>query len=159
MFEYLKLETKGVVSEETLRDFVDSSVTTLDWLQSKGVPFEGSLCPYKTSYPTDDYYLYYSGNEGFSPFKDAAKPAPRGHRAKGEGLPGASFYEPLRRTAERVILVIADNGSGISADVQGGMGLRNMRERIEALPRGRFEFDSTPGQGTRVTLSFNIEES
>ncbi|MFO0692205.1 MAG: FAD-binding protein [Polyangiales bacterium] len=101
MFEYLKLETKGVVSEETLRDFVDSSVTTLDWLQSKGVPFEGSLCPYKTSYPTDDYYLYYSGNEGFSPFKDAAKPAPRGHRAKGEGLPGASFYEPLRRTAER----------------------------------------------------------
>ena len=58
----------------------------------------------------------------------------------------------LRRTAERVILVIADNGSGISADVQGGMGLRNMRERIEALPRGRFEFDSTPGQGTRVTL-------
>jgi signal transduction histidine kinase len=65
----------------------------------------------------------------------------------------------LRRTAERVILVIADNGSGISADVQGGMGLRNMRERIEALPRGRFEFDSTPGQGTRVTLSFNIEES
>ena len=63
----------------------------------------------KTSYPTDDYYLYYSGNEGFAPFKDAAKPAPRGHRAKGEGLPGASFYEPLRRSVEKAgKLLVAD---------------------------------------------------
>ena len=83
-----------------------------------------------------------------------------GIAVEDDGAPGAQHVDlSLRRTAERVILVIADNGSGISADVQGGMGLRNMRERIEALPRGRFEFDSTPGQGTRVTLSFNIEES
>lgn len=99
MFRYLSLEVKGVVSEETLRDFCDTSVENLDWLERHGVPFEGSLCPYKTSYPTDDYYLYYSGNEGFAPYKDAAKPAPRGHRAKGTGLPGANFYEPLRTAA------------------------------------------------------------
>ena len=98
MFRYLSLEVKGVVSEETLRDFCDKSVENLSWLEGHGVPFEASLCPYKTSYPTDDYYLYYSGNEGFSPYKDAAKPAPRGHRAKGAGLPGESFYEPLRES-------------------------------------------------------------
>jgi len=101
MFRYLSLEVKGVVSEETLRDFCDRSVENLGWLEGHGVPFEGTLCPYKTSYPTDDYYLYYSGNEGFSPYKDAAKPAPRGHRAKGAGLPGESFYEPLRAAAVR----------------------------------------------------------
>jgi 3-oxo-5alpha-steroid 4-dehydrogenase len=101
MYRYLSLEVKGVVSEETLRDFCDRSVENLGWLEGHGVPFEGSLCPYKTSYPTDDYYLYYSGNEGFSPYKDAAKPAPRGHRAKGAGLPGESFYEPLRSSAVR----------------------------------------------------------
>jgi len=88
-----------VVSEDTLRDFCDKSVDNLNWLEEQGVPFEASLCPYKTSYPTDDYYLYYSGNEGFSPYKEAAKPAPRGHRAKGAGLPGESFYEPLRESA------------------------------------------------------------
>ncbi len=99
MFRYLSLEVKGVVSEETLRDFCNSSVDNLTWLEERGVPFEASLCPYKTSYPTDDYYLYYSGNEGFSPYKEAAKPAPRGHRAKGAGLPGESFYEPLRKSA------------------------------------------------------------
>ncbi len=100
MFRYLSLEVKGVVSEETLRDFCNKSVENLGWLEGHGVPFEASLCPYKTSYPTDDYYLYYSGNEGFSPYKDAAKPAPRGHRAKGAGLPGESFYEPLRKSAQ-----------------------------------------------------------
>jgi len=101
MFRYLSQEVKGVVSEDTLRDFCNKSVENLGWLEQHGVPFEGSLCPYKTSYPTDDYYLYYSGNEGFAPYKDVAKPAPRGHRAKGTGLPGANFYEPLRKAAHR----------------------------------------------------------
>ena len=101
MFQYLKLETQGVVSDETLRDFCEQSSANLDWLMSHGVPFEASLCPYKTSYPTDDYYLYYSGNESFAPYTDVAKPAPRGHRAKGKGLPGENFYQPLRASALR----------------------------------------------------------
>jgi len=101
MFRYLSLEVKGVVSEETLRDFCNESIANLQWLERHGVPFEPSLCPVKTSYPTDDFYLYYSGNEGFSPYKEAAKPAPRGHRAKGRGLPGQSFYEPIRESVHR----------------------------------------------------------
>ena len=97
MFAYLREEVQGVVSDPTLRDFCAQSVSNLDWLAGHGVPFEASLCPVKTSYPTDDYYLYYSGNEGFPPFRDLAKPAPRGHRAKGKGLPGQSFYGPLKQ--------------------------------------------------------------
>lgn len=102
MFRYLQAETKGIVSDETLRRFVDSSVDNLAWLRQHGVPFEGSLCPVKTSYPTDKYYLYYSGNESFPPWNNLAKPAARGHRAKGVGLPGANFYEPLRQSAEKL---------------------------------------------------------
>ena len=64
----------------------------------------------------------------------------------------------LRREAERVNLVITDNGQGAAADHGGGMGLRNMRERVEMLPGGRFEFSSEPGRGTRITASFKIEE-
>ncbi len=65
----------------------------------------------------------------------------------------------LRRTAERVSLVITDNGSGARAGSGSGMGLRNMRERAEALPGGRFEFESGPGRGTRVTVGFQTEVS
>ncbi len=65
----------------------------------------------------------------------------------------------LRRTAERVSLVIEDNGSGAPDESTNGMGLRNMGDRAAGLPGGRFEFDSTPGQGTRVTVSFQTEVS
>ncbi|MGH3233912.1 MAG: hypothetical protein ACRDOH_11775, partial [Streptosporangiaceae bacterium] len=35
----------------------------LAWLEGHDVPFEGSLGPDKTSYPTNRHYLYYSGSE------------------------------------------------------------------------------------------------
>lgn len=63
----------------------------------------------------------------------------------------------LRREAERVRLVVADNGRGASNEPTSGMGLRNMRERAQALPAGRFELEFAPGRGTRVTISFHIE--
>jgi 3-oxo-5alpha-steroid 4-dehydrogenase len=107
MYEYLKLEVQDVVSDETIRDFCERSLDSFGWLERHGVPFEASLCPYKTSYPTDDYYLYYSGNESFAPYKDHARPAPRGHRAKGKSLPGANLYEPLRASVHRLGVKVA----------------------------------------------------
>ena len=62
MFKYLSMETKGCVAESTLKEFCDTSNETLMWLEEQNVPFEGSLCPYKTSYPTNRHRLYYSGN-------------------------------------------------------------------------------------------------
>lgn len=99
MLAYLRLETAGAVSEETLRAFCDGSVDMLAWLEGHGVPFEGSLSPYKTSYPTNEHYLYYSGNELAGPSRAVAVPAPRGHRAKGRGTSGRALFEPLRAAA------------------------------------------------------------
>jgi signal transduction histidine kinase len=65
----------------------------------------------------------------------------------------------LRREADRVRLAIVDNGRGIAADHISGMGLRNMRDRAQALPGGRFELDAPPGQGTRVIVSFVVAEN
>ena len=63
MFGYLRAEAGDVVPARTLREFCDGSVAMLAWLEDHGVPFEGSLCPDKTSYPTNRHYLYYSGSE------------------------------------------------------------------------------------------------
>ena len=65
----------------------------LAWLEGHGVPFEGSLCPDKTSYPTNRHYLYYSGSELSA--RDVAPPAPRGHRARGRGTSGGLLYARL----------------------------------------------------------------
>ncbi len=101
MLAYLRLETAGAVSEETLRSFCDGSVDMLTWLEGHGVPFEGSLAPYKTSYPTNKHYLYYSGNELAGPSRAVAAPAQRGHRAKGKGTSGKAVFGPLRRAVEQ----------------------------------------------------------
>ncbi|MFG1785738.1 FAD-binding protein [Rhodococcus oryzae] len=99
MFAYLSREVGDAVSEETLRKFCDESPAMIDWLSGHGVPFEASLCPYKTSYPSNRHYLYYSGSEAAGGFRDIAKPAPRGHRAKGKGTSGKMLYGPLIASA------------------------------------------------------------
>ncbi len=60
MFRYLKLETDGVVQDETLRRFCDESVETVDWLLRHGAQLSSALCKDKTSYPPLDKFLYHS---------------------------------------------------------------------------------------------------
>ncbi|BBH45441.1 FAD-binding protein [Pseudomonas sp. KU43P] len=101
MFAYLRQEVGDAVSEPTLRSFCDASADQLSWLERQGVVFEGSMAPHKTSYPSDRYYLYYSGNEAVPAYAATAEPAPRGHRAKGHGLSGASLFAALADSARR----------------------------------------------------------
>lgn len=102
MFAYLSQEAGDVVSATTLRRFCDESAGMIDWLAERGVPFHASLCPYKTSYPNNEYYLYYSGSENAFPFRESAVPAPRGHRAHGPGTSGRVFFAGLVAAARQV---------------------------------------------------------
>jgi 3-oxo-5alpha-steroid 4-dehydrogenase len=99
MLAYLRAEVAGVVSEETLRDFAYGSREMIDWLERHGAEFDGSLCPYKTSYPTNRHYLYFSGNEQVR--SDVAVPAPRGHRVRARNFSGKAFFTALHESAVR----------------------------------------------------------
>ncbi|OBA89275.1 23S rRNA methyltransferase [Mycolicibacterium mucogenicum] len=101
MYEYLHAEVGDSVRPETLRRFVDGSPAMIDWLTAHGVPFEASVCPYKTSYPNNKYYLYYSGSENSGHFRALTPPVQRGHRAKGAGASGKKIYQPLAASARR----------------------------------------------------------
>jgi 3-oxo-5alpha-steroid 4-dehydrogenase len=101
MYRYLKQEVGDVVTDETLRLFCEQSAGMIAWLEQAGVPFEGSLCPFKTSYPTDKYYIYFSGNENHSSYKANAKPAPRGHRARGKGISGLTLFHALEKAVRK----------------------------------------------------------
>lgn len=102
MFNYLKLETHGAVSDEHLREFCESSATDLAWLEKHGLEFPGNMAPEKTSYPRNPYFLYYSGNEGTPVAMDEAEPAPRGHRHKAGGQAGTNFFLRMRDAALRL---------------------------------------------------------
>ena len=51
--------------------------------------------------------------------------------------------------ADALFVEIVDDGSG-GADPAAGTGLRGLADRVDALG-GRFEVDSPPGAGTRVS--------
>ena len=93
MYDYLSTEVGDAVAPATLRAFCRDSAAQLTWLRRRGVPFEGSLCPHKTSYPTNRHYLYHSGSELSA--RALAPPAPRGHRVRGRGTSGALLFARL----------------------------------------------------------------
>jgi 3-oxo-5alpha-steroid 4-dehydrogenase len=96
MFDYLKHEVDGVVSDATLKSFCDQSVDNLHWLEAQGVSFSASLAKQKTSYPPAGVFLYYSGNEVVPAFAGVHAPAPRGHRAVSKGQSGAALFAGLQ---------------------------------------------------------------
>ena len=102
LYSYLKQETLDAVDDATLRRFCEESPGMIPWLEEQGAAFAGSLAPYKTSYPTDRHYLYYSGNEKAYPYNESALPAPRGHRTVAKGLAsGKVLWTKLAESAVR----------------------------------------------------------
>lgn len=101
MHAYLKHEVGDAVSDTTLARFCEQSPAMINWLKDQGVEFKGGpVSSYKTSYPTDDFYLYYSGNEKAHPYVGYAKPAPRGHRVLAPGMSsGKVLFQKLSQSA------------------------------------------------------------
>ena len=52
-------------------------------------------------------------------------------------------------------VVVTDHGTGFVADGRNGVGLTNLRDRVEALG-GRLIVDSSPGYGTSVAAHLPI---
>ncbi|HSN00989.1 MAG TPA: sensor histidine kinase [Rudaea sp.] len=70
----------------------------------------------------------------------------------------ATVCVSLLRNDGRVVLSIFDDGRGADAPLRSGMGLANMRERAQSLPRGHFDFASVPGRGTRIEAGYSTTE-
>ncbi|GAB3576857.1 FAD-binding protein [Amycolatopsis endophytica] len=167
MYDYLRLEVGDAVSEETLRRFCDESPAMIEWLERNGVPFEGSLCPYKTSYPNDDYYLYYSGSESAGGFRDLAKPAARGHRTKGPGTSGKLLFARLAEAVRRRTVRVLPGTRAESLIVEDGVvtgvrvrTLRNAPRRIRARHARMARYAAKPGiyvPSVRKALQHRIE--
>lgn len=163
MYRYLRQEVRDFVKDETLRRFCESSASTITWLEKQGAKYRGTLCPYKTSYPTDKHFLYYSGNEKAWPYVLDAEPAARGHRMVAKGLDsGHDFMEALMSTAllkgvefrpqSRVHSLIIEGGRVVGVryrgvDLDGTFGRRHRQ-----LSKWGSKFTNwLPPIGTRLT--------
>lgn len=130
MYSYLRHEVRDAVSPETLRRFCEDSAKMLAWLEDQGVPFDARLSPFKTSYPTDDYYLYLSGSEDAWP-----DPAPRGHRTRAKGTSGREFFTRLAEATRRAGVRIMPQTRAVELVQENGRVTGVRCRALTGLPR------------------------
>jgi len=90
--------------------FAENSVEHFHWLVEQGVPFRETFYPGTGIEPPSDDGLIWSGSENVRPFRDIARPAPRGHCVAKPGQAGVLLMERLlaRVAAAPEIRVVAD---------------------------------------------------
>jgi succinate dehydrogenase/fumarate reductase flavoprotein subunit len=101
MYKYLIASCGPGPDEAKIRIFCDHSVEHFHWLVEQGVPFKETFYGDGSYTPTDDC-LSYSGSELAHPYKDIARPAPRGHTVQQEGIEaGGQLMRSLVAATER----------------------------------------------------------
>ncbi len=84
MIKYLEA-TSLDPHHEKIRLYAEGSVAHFDWLESQGVPFDRSFYPTKNVVQPTRECLIWTGNEQVWPYREKAKPAPRGHKVAFDG--------------------------------------------------------------------------
>lgn len=136
MFQYLMMCAGPQADEAKIRNYCEHSVSHFEWLVKLGVPFRDSFHETRAIMCLTDDGLLYTGSEKAFPFREQAKPAPRGHNLKIEGDNGGPLFMKIlsenvdRREAidvsleTRALALIVDDG-GL---VQGLVVRREQRE-------------------------------
>jgi len=92
MFTYMMLSAGPQADEAKIRNYCDNSTAHFDWLTGLGVPFKDSFHETRAIMCLTDDGLLYTGSEKAYPFKEHAKPAPRGHNLYIEGDNGGPLF-------------------------------------------------------------------
>jgi succinate dehydrogenase/fumarate reductase flavoprotein subunit len=99
-----------------VRLYAERSVEHFDWLEANAARFDDGYYPHKHYEHSSAESLAWTGNENVWPFRDQAKPAPRGHKMPGKsdkhvgvgetGGGGQVMMEGLIATAQRLGVAI-----------------------------------------------------
>lgn len=102
MYTYLVMNTPDP-DVAKIRAYCEESVGHFDWLVEHDVPFNDTMYQGKHVLQMTDECLIWSGNEEVYPFREKARPAPRGHKVAEVGhLGGAKMMERLITRAEAI---------------------------------------------------------
>jgi 3-oxo-5alpha-steroid 4-dehydrogenase len=123
-----------------VRRYCEGSVEHFHWLEAHGVAFDRSYYPGKHVLQPGRECLIWTGNETVWPFRDLAKPVPRGHKAAADGNGGpvimSGLIASVRAAGARLVMrsnvsdLVADNsGRVVGVSVVGSGNITNVRAR------------------------------
>lgn len=92
MLKYLQASIGAGRDDRKLELYCDGTVEHFDWLVAQGIPYKSTFYYGQSGEPPTDDGLVWSGSENVHPFRDLAKPAPRGHVA---AVPGAAGHKVM----------------------------------------------------------------
>jgi 3-oxo-5alpha-steroid 4-dehydrogenase len=124
MFKYLMAVSLDP-DEDKIRAFCEDSVEHFDWIEALGMQFERSLYEKKAVIQPGTQGLMFTGNEKVHPFRDLARPAPRGHKVPVPGDTGG---------AKMVLDLLAARIAETGVDVRYETGASNLV--VDAGPEG-----------------------
>jgi 3-oxo-5alpha-steroid 4-dehydrogenase len=100
MYRFM-IASMGSENADMVRRYCDDNVAHFDWLEAQGIPFERTCYKDKAVFLTGTEGLLSTGNEKVWPYREIARPAPRGHQAAGpDETPGAIAMAALLARCE-----------------------------------------------------------
>lgn len=85
MYQYLLLAAGPNADAEKIRLYCDRTLEHYDWLLDQGVVFKPEYYPKKHTNTPNEAALMVTGNEEAWPYREHARPAPRGHKPQIKG--------------------------------------------------------------------------
>ncbi len=141
----------NVMQEDKLEVFAASLQQLQDYIALEQVRF-GDRIRFRTDTPVKDFYL---PPLVIQPLVENA--IKHGLTPKKEG---GTITLRTEQRGDRILITVADDGVGFSAEdaaKKDSVGLSNVRFRLKQLVDGEVRVESTPGEGTLVTLTLPLE--
>jgi 3-oxo-5alpha-steroid 4-dehydrogenase len=140
MYRFLMAST-GAPDAEIVRAYCQGNVEHFEWLEAQGVPFERTYFPGKSVILTTTTCLFSTGSEKVWPFREVARPVPRGHKVAGAGEhAGAVGMNAILDTvaAQQVPVSYETHVTGLVVDGTGRVvGVRARKDRTDLFVRAR----------------------
>lgn len=141
MFNFLMAAQGELADEDKIRMYCENSVDHFNWLVNMGAKYKNSEYKERAIMAVTDDCLLYTGNEKAHPFREIAKPCPRGHNLEvvgdngGPMLMGVLTENVEKRPIQieynaRALTLIADDKNAVQGVVVRIDGEeRNVRAR------------------------------
>ena len=132
MFNYLMAAQGDLADEAKIRLYCDGSRAHFDWLVTMGAKYKDSEYRERAIMALTDDCLLYTGSEKAWPFRDLAKPCPRGHNLEVEGDNGGPMLMgTLSRQVEKRDVRIEYNTRALGLIVDEAQGVHGLVVRSD----------------------------